>query len=64
MLWALPPTIVSRPSNLDPANLTRRGGTRRPFLSILKNPAGTVGKTQGGLPLGNPVCLWQTELFK
>ena len=21
-------------------------------------------KTQGGLPLGNPVCLWQTELFK
>ena len=25
---------------------------------------GNVGKTQGGLPLGNPVCLWQTELFK
>ena len=25
---------------------------------------GNEGKTQGGLPLGNPVCLWQTELFK
>ena len=33
--------------------------SRRP-----KTPAGTVGKAQGGLPLGNPVCLWQTELFK
>ena len=29
-----------------------------------KTPAGTAGKAQGGLPLGNPVCLWQTELFK
>ena len=27
-------------------------------------PKGNEGKTQGGLPLGNPVCLWQTELFK
>ena len=25
---------------------------------------GNEGKTQGVLPLGNPVCLWQTELFK
>ena len=25
---------------------------------------GNEGKTQGGLPKGNPVCLWQTELFK
>ena len=25
---------------------------------------GNGGKTQGGLLLGNPVCLWQTELFK
>ena len=33
--------------------------SRRP-----KTPAGTAGKAQGGLPLGNPVCLWQTELFK
>ena len=33
--------------------------SRRPIT-----PAGTVGKAQGGLPLGNPVCLWQTELFK
>ena len=29
-----------------------------------KGTGGNVGKTQGGLPLGNPVCLWQTELFK
>ena len=27
-------------------------------------PKGNEGKTQGGLPKGNPVCLWQTELFK
>ena len=33
--------------------------SRRPIT-----PAGTGGKAQGGLPLGNPVCLWQTELFK
>ena len=33
--------------------------SRRP-----NTPAGTAGKAQGGLPLGNPVCLWQTELFK
>ena len=36
-----------------------RAPSRRPIT-----PAGTGGKTQGGLPLGNPVCLWQTELFK
>ena len=36
-----------------------RAPSRRPIT-----PAGTVGKAQGGLPLGNPVCLWQTELFK
>ena len=36
-----------------------RAPSRRPIT-----PAGTVGKVQGGLPLGNPVCLWQTELFK
>ena len=33
--------------------------SRRPIT-----PAGTAGKAQGGLPLGNPVCLRQTELFK
>ena len=36
-----------------------RAPSRRPIT-----PAGTGGKVQGGLPLGNPVCLWQTELFK
>ena len=36
-----------------------RAPVRRPIT-----PAGTAGKAQGGLPLGNPVCLWQTELFK
>ena len=36
-----------------------RAPSRRPIT-----PAGTGGKAQGGLPLGNPVCLWQTELFK
>ena len=29
-----------------------------------RGAGGNEGKTQGGLPLGNPVCLWQTELFK
>ena len=44
-------------------------GTCRP-MGFLANfgarrfPKGNEGKTQGGLPLGNPVCLWQTELFK
>ena len=32
--------------------------------AIRRFPKGNEGKTQGGLPLGNPVCLWQTELFK
>ena len=32
--------------------------------AIRRGCRGNVGKTQGGLPLGNPVCLWQTELFK
>ena len=36
-----------------------RAPSRRPIT-----PAGTGGKAQGGLPSGNPVCLWQTELFK
>ena len=37
------------------------------FVSIIETEGGAggnEGKTQGGLPLGNPVCLWQTELFK
>ena len=45
-----------RPQAHIPAPLVRRlpeGGA-----------GGNEGKTQGGLPLGNPVCLWQTELFK
>ena len=47
----------------------RTSGTCRP-MGFLANfgarrfPKGNEGKTQGGLPLGNPVCLWQTELFK
>ena len=33
-------------------------------MAIRRFPKGNEGKTQTGLPLGNPVCLWQTELFK
>ena len=33
-------------------------------IALGRFPKGNEGKTQGGLPLGNPVCLWQTELFK
>ena len=40
----------------------------RPHRGYADSPKGVQGgnerKTQGGLPLGNPVCLWQTELFK
>ena len=35
-----------------------------PTFGARRFPKGNEGKTQGGLPLGNPVCLWQTELFK
>ena len=33
-------------------------------IALGRFPKGNEGKTQGGLPLGNPVCLWQTELIK
>ena len=33
-------------------------------MASRRGAEGNGGKTQGGLPLGNPVCLWQTELFK
>ena len=45
----------------------RRGCRPMGFLANFgarRFPKGNEGKTQGGLPLGNPVCLWQTELFK
>ena len=39
-------------------------GINSPAFRARRLPKGNEGKTQGGLPLGNPVCLWQTELFK
>ena len=39
-------------------------GINSPAFGARRFPKGNEGKTQGGLPLGNPVCLWQTELFK
>ena len=47
--------------------LRRRSRTCSPMgrsIALGRFPKGNEGKTQGGLPLGNPVCLWQTELFK
>ena len=55
MVWLEGMPLV-RPQTQSPTPLIRRlpeGGA-----------GGNVGKTQGGLPLGNSVCLWQTELFK
>ena len=34
------------------------------MLRTLKLVCGESAAAQGGLPLGSPVCLWQTELFK
>ena len=47
--------------------LRRRSRTCSPMgrsIALGRFPKGNEGKTQGRLPLGNPVCLWQTELFK
>ena len=55
IVWAEESPLV-RPQAQAPATGIRR---------LLEGDAGgNEGKTQGGLPKGNPVCLWQTELFK
>ena len=51
--------IPSREKSLQPS-----WGDLCTLEAIRRGCRGNVGKTQGGLPLGNPVCLWQTELFK
>ena len=57
----------------EPRGLSPSGGNFTASLLSPEQPralwarCGVQGgerKTQGGLPLGNPVCLWQTELFK
>ena len=53
---------IGAPTTAREWDLTSHG-----FLAnfgVRRFPKGNEGKTQGGLPLGNPVCLWQTELFK
>ena len=55
------PLLVTVYSNFTGATLW---GTVLLWQANRRGAGGNEGKTQGGLPLGNPVCLWQTELFK